>query len=114
MHFNDFYKDRFMFIAQQSDCLGVLMGAFSEAVEIKTKIRDSVIGLVVPRLLTEKKWCLASNTHTNSHTQTKSTNVSHILTNSDNREHSSCVYNKGAQQLFIVATFVTRVISIFG
>lgn len=52
--------------------------------------------------------------YTHSHTQTEGTNVSHILTNSDNREHGSCIYNDGAQQLFIEAAFVTRVISIFG
>lgn len=75
-----------------------------------------MIGLVAPSFPSRwrKRNGVWHQIHTHSHTQTKGTNVSHILTNSDNGEHSSHIYNDGAQQLFIVAAFVTSVVSIFG
>lgn len=75
-----------------------------------------MIGLVAPSFPSRwrKRNGVWHQIHTHSHTQTKGTNVSHILTNSDNGEHSSRIYNDGAQQFFIVAAFVTSVVSIFG
>lgn len=76
---------------KQSDCLGILMGAFSQAFEIKGKSAT-------------KKWtfvifgfCLTDRNGVchQVHTHTTGTNVSHVLTSSDNREPRSCIHNDG-------------------